>query len=39
MAREIRGARQVSIPDCGHMAPLERPEAVSAALRDWLTWN
>jgi pimeloyl-ACP methyl ester carboxylesterase len=26
----------VSVPACGHMATLERPQAVSAALREWL---
>lgn len=36
MARAIPGARLVTIPDCGHMVTLERPEAVSAALREWL---
>jgi pimeloyl-ACP methyl ester carboxylesterase len=36
MAREIPGARLVTIPDCGHMVMLERPEAVAAALRGWL---
>ncbi len=36
MANMIRGARLVIIPECGHMAPLERPEAVNAALRNWL---
>ncbi len=36
MAREIPGAQLVTIPDCGHMVTLERPEAVAAALRGWL---
>lgn len=36
MARAIPGARLVIVPDCGHMATLERPDAVNAALRDWL---
>lgn len=26
----------VVIPDCGHLSPLEKPEAVSTAMRDWL---
>lgn len=30
-------ARLVTLDDAGHMAPLERPDAVAAALRDWLT--
>lgn len=29
-------ARYVEIPDCGHLSPLERPQAVSDALRAWL---
>ena len=29
-------SRLVVFADCGHMAPMERPEAVAAALIDWL---
>lgn len=36
MARRIPSARLVVIEDCGHLAPMERPEAVTDALRDWL---
>ena len=36
MARLMPGCRLVGIPDCGHMATMERPEAVTAAMRDWL---
>jgi pimeloyl-ACP methyl ester carboxylesterase len=36
MARLIPGARLVIIEDCGHLAPLEQPEAVTAAMRRWL---
>ncbi|WP_434989444.1 alpha/beta fold hydrolase [Xanthomonas melonis] len=36
MARQIPQARLVVFEDSGHMAPLEAPEAVTAALRDWL---
>jgi pimeloyl-ACP methyl ester carboxylesterase len=37
MAADIANARLVIIEDCGHMAPLEKPAEVSAALRRWLT--
>jgi pimeloyl-ACP methyl ester carboxylesterase len=37
MATDIAGARLVIIEECGHMAPLEKPAEVSAALRRWLT--
>jgi pimeloyl-ACP methyl ester carboxylesterase len=37
MATDIANARLVIIEDCGHMAPLEKPAEVSAALRRWLT--
>ncbi len=37
MAAAIPGARLVIIEDCGHLAPLERPRTVSAAMRYWLT--
>jgi pimeloyl-ACP methyl ester carboxylesterase len=36
IARLVPGARLVAIPGCGHMAPMERPDAVAAALRAWL---
>lgn len=29
-------ARLVVLPGCGHMTPIEAPQAVTAALRDWL---
>lgn len=29
-------ARLVVIPACGHLAPMEKPDEVSAALRSWL---
>lgn len=32
----ISGARLVVVPDCGHLSTIERPDAVSAALSDWL---
>jgi pimeloyl-ACP methyl ester carboxylesterase len=35
MASLIPGSSFVSIRDCGHMCTLERPEAVSTAMRDW----
>lgn len=36
MAADIADARLVVVPHCGHMAPMEQPDAVSAALRRWL---
>ncbi len=36
MADAIPGAKLVAIEECGHLAPLERPYAVSALLRYWL---
>jgi len=36
MAADIAHSRLVVIDDCGHMAPLEKPAEVSAALRRWL---
>jgi pimeloyl-ACP methyl ester carboxylesterase len=36
MAAAIPGARLVKVPDCGHLSTLERPEAVSDALVDWM---
>ncbi len=34
MAAAIPGARLVVVPDCGHLATLERPAAVNAALAE-----
>jgi pimeloyl-ACP methyl ester carboxylesterase len=36
MAQKIPGADLVEVPDCGHLATLEQPAAVTAALRKWL---
>lgn len=36
LARGIAGATLEGIESCGHLAPLERPAAVSEALRRWL---
>jgi pimeloyl-ACP methyl ester carboxylesterase len=35
-ADAIPGSRLEVIPSCGHLSTMERPEAVNAALRDWL---
>ena len=36
IAAGIPGARLVVIPDCGHLSTLERPQAVNAALVEWM---
>lgn len=36
MAALIPGSRLAMIERCGHMAPMERPDAVGAALAQWL---
>ena len=36
MAEKIPRSALVVVEDCGHLAPLERPRAVSAVLRYWL---
>lgn len=38
MAAGIRGARLVVVSECGHLSTLERPQAVNAALVDWMRW-
>jgi pimeloyl-ACP methyl ester carboxylesterase len=35
IAAAIPGSRLAIIEDCGHMAPVEQPEAVTAAMREW----
>ena len=41
LAREIctgiSGARLVVVPECGHLSTLEKPDAVNAALAEWLS--
>ena len=39
MAAAIPDAKLVVVEECGHMSTLERPEAVNAAMREWLTAN
>jgi pimeloyl-ACP methyl ester carboxylesterase len=36
IADGIPGARLVIIPDCGHLSQIERPQAVTAALVEWM---
>ena len=36
MAGGIPGAKLVTIPDCGHLTPLEQPQATADALVEWL---
>ena len=34
---DIAGARLVVVPGCGHLSTLEKPDAVNAALAEWLS--
>lgn len=36
MAQGIKGARLAVVEQCGHLAPLEQPQATTALLRLWL---
>lgn len=36
MASGIAGARLVVVPGCGHISTLEQPDAVNAAMAEWL---
>ena len=36
IAGSIAGARLVTIPECGHLSTLERPQHVTRALLEWL---
>ncbi len=36
IADGIAGARLVVVPDCGHLSTIEQPDAVNAALVQWL---
>lgn len=37
IASDIEGARLVVVEECGHLATLERPAEVSAAMRAWMS--
>jgi pimeloyl-ACP methyl ester carboxylesterase len=37
MAAGIKGARLVTVPECGHISTLERPEAVTQELVAWMS--
>lgn len=37
IAADIKGAQLAIIEQCGHLAPLEQPQATTALLRLWLT--
>jgi len=37
IAAGISGARLVKVPECGHLSTLERPEAVTKALVEWMS--
>jgi pimeloyl-ACP methyl ester carboxylesterase len=39
MRDEIAGAQLRVIEDSGHMTTMEQPEAVTAALEEWLAWK
>ncbi|MGH8040273.1 MAG: alpha/beta fold hydrolase [Stenotrophomonas sp.] len=32
----VPGSTLVVLPDCGHLSPMEKPDEVSAAMREWL---
>ena len=36
MVAGIPGARLVIVPECGHLSTLERPQAVTQALVEWM---
>jgi pimeloyl-ACP methyl ester carboxylesterase len=38
IAAGVPGSRLVVIPDSGHLSTLERPEAVTGALVEWMKW-
>jgi pimeloyl-ACP methyl ester carboxylesterase len=37
IAGAISGAKLTIVPDSGHLSTLEQPEAVNAALAEWLS--
>ena len=39
MAAAIPGSRLTGIEDCGHLSTMERPQAATALMRQWLTYD
>jgi pimeloyl-ACP methyl ester carboxylesterase len=39
MAALVPDSKLVIIETCGHMAPMERPAEITAALKQWLEWS
>ena len=39
MAAVIPGARLALVEQCGHLSPMEQPQAVTALLRQWLLYD
>lgn len=39
MAAAIPGSRLAVIEDCGHLSTMERPQAATALMRQWLSYN
>ncbi|HTX16441.1 MAG TPA: alpha/beta fold hydrolase [Candidatus Baltobacteraceae bacterium] len=39
MAALTPNSKLVIVERCGHMAPMERPEEITAALKQWLEWT
>ena len=39
IANGIPGSRLAIIEDCGHLSTIERPQSVTALLRDWLLYD
>ena len=37
LAESLANARKLVLPDCGHLPPMERPEAFNGALLSFLT--
>jgi pimeloyl-ACP methyl ester carboxylesterase len=37
IAGGISGAKLTVVPECGHLSTIEKPEAVNAALSEWLS--
>jgi len=36
IANGVAGARLVTVPECGHLSTLDRPQQVTQALVEWL---
>ena len=39
ISEQVPRSQLLIFPDCGHLAPIERPELFGKLLSDWMNWG